>query len=327
MKLKEIILENKKQEAPKPRNFVAKNAMMGGAGQHKDAKRAKKQGNVKHKKDIVPMEEVAGPEKCWPGHRKVGTKPGTGKNAGKRVNDCEKIKEQGVAEGYQSAKTIEQIKFWYKDAADAVEMAKAAEALNVNGMYDEAIKKYKHQAQISLSKANSLKQGVAEGYKEERLKGCKCQHRQGDNKKCPIHGVQEGVAEGAVKDLMYDLKTMSDEEFQSRYKMTKADARANLKKKDETVAEMRGFRGVGGSRSRENDENEKIDAMLRQQDQQRRDYEQTGKFWLKQKDTQQHISKEFTGKAAANKAALELLKQQPELKGNLLITAYGPGEK
>lgn len=37
--------------------------------------------------------EVAGPEKCWPGHRKVGTKPGTGKNAGKRVNDCEKIGE------------------------------------------------------------------------------------------------------------------------------------------------------------------------------------------------------------------------------------------
>ena len=38
-------------------------------------------------------EGVAGPKKCWPGHRKVGTKPGTGKNAGKRVNDCEKIGE------------------------------------------------------------------------------------------------------------------------------------------------------------------------------------------------------------------------------------------
>ena len=38
-------------------------------------------------------ESVAGPENCWPGHRKVGTKPGTGKNAGKRVNDCEKIGE------------------------------------------------------------------------------------------------------------------------------------------------------------------------------------------------------------------------------------------
>ena len=31
--------------------------------------------------------------KCWPGHRKVGTKPGTGKNAGKRVNKCKKISE------------------------------------------------------------------------------------------------------------------------------------------------------------------------------------------------------------------------------------------
>lgn len=38
------------------------------------------------------QEGVAGPQQCWPGHRKVGTKPGTGKNAGKRVNDCEKIK-------------------------------------------------------------------------------------------------------------------------------------------------------------------------------------------------------------------------------------------
>jgi hypothetical protein len=89
----------------------------------------------------------------------------------------------------------------------------------------------------------------------------------------------------------------------------------------------RGFRGVGGARGRENDENEKIDAMLAKQDQQRREYEQTGKFWLKTKDTQQHISDEFVGKAAANKAALELLKQKPELKGNLLITAYGPDEK
>jgi hypothetical protein len=45
------------------------------------------------------IEGVAGPKNCWPGYRKTGTQPGTGKNAGKRVNDCEKIKEQGVAEG------------------------------------------------------------------------------------------------------------------------------------------------------------------------------------------------------------------------------------
>ena len=42
----------KKADAPKPRNFVAKNAKMGGAGQHKDKKKAQKQGDVKHKKPV-----------------------------------------------------------------------------------------------------------------------------------------------------------------------------------------------------------------------------------------------------------------------------------
>ena len=46
----------------------------------------------------ILIEGVAGPKKCWPGHRKVGTQPGTGKNKGKRVNDCEKIKEDDVEE-------------------------------------------------------------------------------------------------------------------------------------------------------------------------------------------------------------------------------------
>lgn len=41
------------KEAPKPRNFVAKNAKMGGAGQHKDKKKADKQGDVKHRKPFA----------------------------------------------------------------------------------------------------------------------------------------------------------------------------------------------------------------------------------------------------------------------------------
>jgi len=46
------------------------------------------------------LDEVAGPDKCWPGHRKVGTQKGTGKNAGKRVNKCKKIEsEEEVEEG------------------------------------------------------------------------------------------------------------------------------------------------------------------------------------------------------------------------------------
>jgi hypothetical protein len=138
------------KDKPAVRNFVAKNAPKAGAGAHKDKKKAEKQGDIKHKKELVPMDEertevkdkdgnvtswkdegewkksttkkdgrgkvtnlsdkarreteklskkekdvaeVAGAQKCWPGHKKVGTQPGTGKNAGKRVNDCEKIEE------------------------------------------------------------------------------------------------------------------------------------------------------------------------------------------------------------------------------------------
>ena len=41
----------------------------------------------------ILFEGVAGPKNCWPGHRKVGTQPGTGKNKGKPVNKCKKIGE------------------------------------------------------------------------------------------------------------------------------------------------------------------------------------------------------------------------------------------
>ena len=57
MKAKEFIIELKKQS--KPRNFVAKNASLAGkAGQHKDKKKAEKQGNVKHKKELATMESA-----------------------------------------------------------------------------------------------------------------------------------------------------------------------------------------------------------------------------------------------------------------------------
>lgn len=71
-----------------------------------------------------------------------------------------------------------------------------------------------------------------------------------------------------------------------------------------------------------------IDARLAANNNARQQYAETGHFWLKQKDTQQHLNDQpYVGKAAANAAALELLKQQPELRGNLVITAYGPGEQ
>jgi hypothetical protein len=49
MRIKDLLSEEQAAVPPKPRNFVAKNAKMGGAGQHKDKKKAEKQGDFKHK--------------------------------------------------------------------------------------------------------------------------------------------------------------------------------------------------------------------------------------------------------------------------------------
>ena len=46
---------------------------------------------------------TAGPDKCWPGYKKVGTKPGTGKNKGKTVNDCERVGEARSSASDQAA--------------------------------------------------------------------------------------------------------------------------------------------------------------------------------------------------------------------------------
>jgi hypothetical protein len=81
-------------------------------------------------------------------------------------------------------------------------------------------------------------------------------------------------------------------------------------------------------REREPAGSDTIDARLAANNNARQQYAETGRFWLKQKDTQQHLNDQpYTGKAAANAAALELLRQQPELRGNLVVTAYGPGEQ
>ena len=64
MRAKDFLSESKKVAASKPRNFVAKNSKMGmgGAGAHKDKKKAAKQGDVKHKKKDVEISEASNDE-------------------------------------------------------------------------------------------------------------------------------------------------------------------------------------------------------------------------------------------------------------------------
>lgn len=159
----------------------------------------------------------------------------------------------------------------------------------------------------------------------------------------------EGVAEGLPQTLRkvvpgYAKREIDKKMDDQKFGRTDVDKDANYyrykkiqdKLKGQGVAEARpepeqdqmdANRRAALRREREPEGSEKIDARLRQQDAQRREYEQTGKFWLKTKSEQKHIQGPFTGKASANKAALELLQQAPELKGNLVITAWGPDEQ
>lgn len=97
-----------------PRNFVAKNAKTGGAGQHKDKKKAEKQGNVKHRKPFAEQGVAEGGEKYKVksiGHDAKGDyyiSPSTGKKvykSGVKVGDHENPKtgeHKGVAEALDS---------------------------------------------------------------------------------------------------------------------------------------------------------------------------------------------------------------------------------
>jgi hypothetical protein len=71
---------------------------------------------------------VAGPKNCWPGHRKVGTQPGTGKNAGKRVNDCEKIDEDEFAGNFATGEKAQ----WRNKGPKANQPAKVGDLVGAN---------------------------------------------------------------------------------------------------------------------------------------------------------------------------------------------------
>jgi hypothetical protein len=89
----------------KPRNFVAKNAKMGGAGQHKDKKKSEKQGDFKHKKEKVPMESAPdgweGTVKAMKKHKDIDNPYALAwsmKNKGYKSHKKEDIEETDIQE-------------------------------------------------------------------------------------------------------------------------------------------------------------------------------------------------------------------------------------
>lgn len=132
----------RRAEPPKPRNFVAKNAKMGGAGQHKDKKKAAKQGDVKHKKPLAESyaEDLA--KQVFDANPNINDEnavldaawPIVVQDLGKKtamsmfnydedfpsdlvsVYDWLQKNQQGVAEGLGNfAKAIDNLHGWYQD--------------------------------------------------------------------------------------------------------------------------------------------------------------------------------------------------------------------
>jgi len=89
MKAKEFI------PAEKPRNFVAKNAKMGGAGQHKDKKKAEKQGDFKHKNKQYAEDVAEGKSGAKYKIKSIGSEGGKdyyiSPNTGKKVYKKAKV--------------------------------------------------------------------------------------------------------------------------------------------------------------------------------------------------------------------------------------------
>lgn len=171
MKAKEFIIELKKES--KPRNFVAKNASLAGkAGQHKDKKKAEKQGDVKHKKELATMEsalselstdKLAQYKKAAGADAKKADADGDYARGDKRFkginratnkqfdNDLKKHGQQGVAEGLEDK--IKQLK---QDYATAVHWSKN----DTNPHKREAARRKAEKIKAHLEK--QYQQGVAE---------------------------------------------------------------------------------------------------------------------------------------------------------------------
>jgi hypothetical protein len=169
MKAKEFI------PASKPRNFVAKNQKTAGAGAHKDLKRAEKQGDVKHKKDRIPMDErVRDPEDWDEGNTEPpnnfavyinGKKWKVFKGKGQFADDYKERNHYRQLQNWAQAKSQATGKEWkvYVTGEQATESIEEASALEK--FRKAAAEREKKHDEIEAKRQAAAKQG------KENMKG------------------------------------------------------------------------------------------------------------------------------------------------------------
>jgi len=166
------------------------------------------------------IEGVAGPKNCWPGYRKTGTQPGTGKNKGKRVNDCEKIKEDEVEEsGLQYYTGVKKHGEKYMKAAAAAGREGASQE-ELGALKDRLSKAHKGKAKNeSVAEGNyttekQILTRIRQIMYDRKLSGTESNTGELHRLKQQLKDIrsQQGVAEGSggtkykIKSIGYDAK-------------------------------------------------------------------------------------------------------------------------
>ena len=172
--------DKKKVPAEKPRNFVAKNAKMGGAGAHKK-KEADIPRKAKHKK---PFMESNG--------NVVDTELSN-------IDPNDNGEEEGSFVKNQIHTMLRVLKHLEHAIGDEEDLPE--------------------WVQMKLSQAQETVVGVMNFMISDKERDVECQTGHDSLMK------EQGVAEGAVKQLVYDIKNMSDKDFQAKYNISKAEAR------------------------------------------------------------------------------------------------------
>jgi hypothetical protein len=117
---------------------------MGGAGAHKDKKKAQKQGDAKHKnKDLEMAETLRTENPCWKGYHPVGTKKKGGKTVPNCVPESTEISEKAVSKAQQRFMGMVHAVQKGDMKAPSKEIAKTAKGMSKKAGHDFAATKHK----------------------------------------------------------------------------------------------------------------------------------------------------------------------------------------
>ena len=148
------------------------------------------------------IDEVAGAKNCWPGYKKDGTQPGTGKNKGKRVNKC--VKEENLDESSNEVMVAKMLAKALGDENRWTEMSAPelyAELESTNPDVADMIKNLaKMLYDVKLTERSYKDVGVADTVKDQR--GKEFQFDKNTKKFKSQDGEEADVKTKLGKDLM-----------------------------------------------------------------------------------------------------------------------------